>query len=229
MSILLIDGDLMPILRPLLITLILGAATQLNAHNKHDIFRAIENNDITVVRELLNQGADVNITADKYEGFFFESWSCSKPLTFASQLGNIDIIELLLAHDADIEGATNDGDTALITASRYRRLDVIEILLKHGANINAQNKQGKTALMIAVTTASEYFVSVLLEHKANLTLRDKNNWTVLTYAQETLSKLELEAHYAYYDNEWNDNGYELWKCGAARSIIKLLKAHGATE
>lgn len=68
----------------------------------------------------------------------------------------MQVVDLLLACDADVHAADCRGDTALhYAASASREMTVvafrvIESLLAHGAEANARDKQGKTPLDHAV-------------------------------------------------------------------------------
>jgi Ankyrin repeats (3 copies) len=88
--------------------------------------------DGSVLRLLLERGADVNTRADD-DGF--------TPLHRASKNGALEVVRLLLEHGADVEAVNRDGKTALqvVGKTKYRKVDqgrcdeVIRLLLEHGA------------------------------------------------------------------------------------------------
>jgi ankyrin repeat protein len=51
----------------------------------------------------------------------------------------------LLAHGADVEGASPDGRTALMVAAMFNRTAIVDLLIAHGANPNAQDVNGVKA------------------------------------------------------------------------------------
>ncbi|MNR53666.1 Ankyrin repeat protein [compost metagenome] len=55
------------------------------------------------------------------------------------------MIEALLAHGADVEGASPDGRTALMTAAMFNRTDIVDLLIAHGANPDARDHRGFSA------------------------------------------------------------------------------------
>ena len=94
----------------------------------------------TIVRTLLDHGADINL---KITGGF-------TPLHHASVQGNLDTVELLLDRGADIEADNDAGDCALLLAAQENQIEVVEILIKHGAKFTERNKQGMSIWDFAV-------------------------------------------------------------------------------
>jgi ankyrin repeat protein len=84
----------------------------------------------------------------------------SPPLHVAAENGHHEIIRLLLQANAEIDGRSSGGDTALcIAASNGHHLAVAE-LLKAGANIELADGWGKTPLSLA---AKNRFVPVVVQ------------------------------------------------------------------
>jgi len=73
-------------------------------------------------------------------------------LDAASQRGDLDVVQALLAKGADVNAKDNNGLTALMLASPSGRVDVVQALLAKGADVNAKGNNGLTAL-IATTNA----------------------------------------------------------------------------
>ncbi|KAF8495913.1 hypothetical protein F5888DRAFT_1924915 [Russula emetica] len=88
--------------------------------------------DGSVLRFLLEHGADVNARADD-DGF--------TPLHRASSYGALEVVRLLLEHGADVEAVSVDGKTALQVAGEVmypeldqgRRDEITRLLVEHGA------------------------------------------------------------------------------------------------
>ena len=56
------------------------------------------------------------------------------------------MIELLLAHGADIEAASPDGLTASMIAAMFNRTEIVAYLMTHGANVEAKDVNGVSAI-----------------------------------------------------------------------------------
>ena len=97
------------------------------------------------VRELIDRGADVNVTNHKGQ----------TALHCAAKAGFVDIVELLLAHGAIVDAADAKEETPLATALRStakdkaRLLAVVAVLLEAGADRHHADQQGRTPAEIA--------------------------------------------------------------------------------
>jgi hypothetical protein len=85
------------------------------------------------------------------------------PLHRAAEGGYKDVVELLLAHRADVNAKDNDGDTPLALAAwdPYIYVDVTKILLAHGADVNAKDNNGQTPVQIAQASNNSYVAELL--------------------------------------------------------------------
>lgn len=128
--------------RLILSLLLLTLATAAYARSHYDdMHTAIEKNDAAKVRSLLEKMANVELRKDTRASPTF--------LTQAARLGRDEIVSLLLASGADVDGKDGDAMTPLMHASWRGHLKVVELLLKAGADLNAQAKWGDTALSFA--------------------------------------------------------------------------------
>ena len=124
-----------------------GAKVDGNSVQKLPLVAACENKHMSVVQLLLTNGANPNLQEDN---------DCySLPLHIAAISGDIDLLELLLKHGAEVDITDRDGDTALRrtivkTYSSGDVIPVIDILLDNKADVNKENKDGKTPLYFAV-------------------------------------------------------------------------------
>ncbi|XP_069494144.1 protein phosphatase 1 regulatory subunit 12C [Ambystoma mexicanum] len=62
---------------------------------------------------------------------------------------NLEVLEFLVNHDADVNQADNEGWTPLHVAASCGYMEIAEYLLKHGANIAAVNCDGNVPVDIA--------------------------------------------------------------------------------
>ncbi len=93
-------------------------------------------NDTAELERRLSQGQDPNACGPMGMSL----------LSMAALLGSADNVALLLAHGAQLEKPTHDGQTALIEAIKANRYDVVDYLLAQGASYRFEFNNGYTAL-----------------------------------------------------------------------------------
>lgn len=114
----------------LLVLVILFCASQVQAQ-KGELHRAVVNNDIDLVKSLINRGEDINSG----------KWTKrSTPLMLAAQNGNLEIAQILLDAGADPGKRSISGSTALHYACWQGNFEIARLLIKNGANIFTVNK-----------------------------------------------------------------------------------------
>ena len=86
------------------------------------LIRAIWDDELGAVIKAIENGADLNADVDN-----------DIPIILATHNGYTDIVELLIAKGADINGKTSLGQTPLQLAQERRNTQTIELLRKHGA------------------------------------------------------------------------------------------------
>ncbi len=87
---------------------------------------------------LLDAGADANAVAS--DGF-----NRVRPLHSAAAGGSLEIVALLLGHDADVDAQQAGGWTALHAVAMQGRQDMARLLLAHGSDPEIRNDDGKQA------------------------------------------------------------------------------------
>ncbi|GFU97729.1 putative ankyrin repeat protein L122 [Trichonephila clavipes] len=136
-----------------------------------------------VIKELLLLGANVNMRSRYLK---------STPLNLATNLPdcNVEIVNLLLEHGADIDTLNKYYDTPLIHAIRHftENMDLIKTLLEAGASINGANLNGETPLITAMKNprCTVELFRKLLRYKADVNVEDNKNRTPLHYAVKCL-------------------------------------------
>lgn len=86
----------------------------------------------------------------------------------ASAIGNINVVEALLARGADSNNENEAGRTPLFAAATRGHVDVVMLLLDHGADVNWVSNDGMSSLYFATHQAHIALVKVLLERGANV-------------------------------------------------------------
>jgi len=128
--------------------------------------------DITTVKQLLLNGADINYQSDEGWCLLFEL--ISSGLEEHIQEINDPILDL---HVTD-----SKGRSALFWAIYHEHPHVIKTLLHLGYDMKQPVTQDLPALHYAVYKNNASIVSTLLEHNVDIDLEDKFEQTALSYA-----------------------------------------------
>ena len=130
------------------------------------LFFAIDNQNATIVEELLKIGCNPNIKNSENEPALFAAfWN-----------GNEKIISLILSYGAIVEHT-------LMEAIWHREPDIVEKSLAIGVNIDGvEAKIGSSPLHIAIMKCDLKIVKLLLEHNANLNFKEKSGLSPLIFA-----------------------------------------------
>ncbi|KAJ3115228.1 hypothetical protein HDU96_001012 [Phlyctochytrium bullatum] len=118
------------------------------------------------VKLLLEKGAPVNPVPTGHRS--------KPPLFFALEEDNLEILQLLVQHGADLNSRYR-GDTALHRAAAKGRPEVVKLLLEFGADIEALNEDGLTPLCAAARKGRCECMDVLLDAGANVDAVDSED------------------------------------------------------
>ena len=91
---------------------------------------AAGNDKLRAVKYLLEQGADSSLQDNK-------GWNV---LHYASRVGNLEVIELMLSHVPSINSRTKEGATPLMIAAGNEKLQAVQFLLEQGADPSLRDK-----------------------------------------------------------------------------------------
>ena len=127
-----------------------------------------------ITKIIWDAGASKSINAVDSDG-----WTA---LMYASEYGNLDMVNRLLAANAKVNMVNKGGGTALMIASNNGKNDIVKLLIAKGANVNAIDINGTTALMYAAMNGDTDIVKNLLAAGANINTQDTYGWTALMFA-----------------------------------------------
>ncbi len=194
-------------LTSLVIGLAVSAAGQ--AWAQTPVADAAEQGDLTAVRSLLADGADV--TAVQGDGTTALHWAVYReqpelatllieagadveapndygvtPFALAARQGHADLLRRLLGIGVDPDDprhAVNAGETPLLAAARSGQVEAVDVLLDAGANVDAQETwNGQSALMWAAAEGHAAVVARLIERGADINVRSNSGASALLFA-----------------------------------------------
>lgn len=165
---------------------------------------AVQNEDILLVTQTLQSGADPNQSV--FQG--------TTPLHNAAQIGHLQIAELLLISGANTDSQDHTGDTPLHKAAQHGHEQIAVLLLVSGANQNTENNKHLTPLQYAVTSGHSNIVKLLIENGTCVNALDHYGRSPLYYARHNnhepqIDKCDSCIHYA--------------------AIVQLLQNHGGED
>ena len=127
---------------------------------------AVYDNDVTLVKELIQQ--DANVNSVNARGF--------APLHIATVNNNIEIVELLLKNDAKVNIKNHDKNTPLHLSALTNHTEIAELLLKNDAKtesynnavyVHGENTAQLTPLHLAALNDNLEVAQVLLDYGAD--------------------------------------------------------------
>ena len=196
--------------------------TKTNTTISKELINSIKNNDLELVKDLVQQGADVNVRDN-------DSWT---PLIRASWNDNLEIVKYLVENGADINAKNKEGNTALKWASYHGELEIVKLLVEHGADINIKNNRRRTALIEASTRT--FFsnprgletIKYLVEHSADINAKDDEGNTAL-YWVSRFGNLEIVKLLVEHSADDIDVALKTASIHENLEIVKYLTKQGA--
>ena len=133
-----------------------------------NIWTACEEGDLEKVRQLIQDGQDVNITKGDLLG--------TTPLMKAAVRGHIQVVRELIRAGADVNGKNNYKQTALHKASWSGYSNVVTALAEAGANLNEKDERDMTPLMDAAEEGHANVVVELIRAGADVSVVSSRDW-----------------------------------------------------
>ena len=142
------------------------------------IFEACAAGEVERVERLLDSAETSAINSYSRDGM--------TPLHLAAFFGHAKIVELLLAHDADVTARSRNanGHTPLQAALAGNFKLVAGLLIGGGADVNAADADGSRPLHLAAANNNVEAIKALIAQGADVTVGNGEGHTPLTIAQE---------------------------------------------
>jgi ankyrin repeat protein len=204
------------------------------------------------VAELLHRnGADVNFRAPPPNGPSYYT-----VLGAACQCGDLELVEWLLNHGADVNAHYVEYDAPLHLAVDRGHLQIVRLLIEHNADVNNQGHLGNSPLHEAASQDRDFrqygklsnrdlldYMRVLLDHGADPNARDNHDATPLhhtswwerdgyVYRHGSVEGARLLLKYGAIIDAEDSEGktpLELASEHGHHDMVACLKEHGATR
>ena len=190
-----------------------------------DLLKAVNADDISRIKNLLNEGLDVN-------GMNEDGWSA---LMVAASKGSMEILKLLIENGAALDVKNRQGgQTALIFAAHWGHTEVVRYLIAKGANLNVQMDDGWTALIDSISRGNLEVAKILIESGADTNVKSNTGWTALMAAAyenhpDIVDLLIKGGADVKSTNASNDTALDIAKRKGHQEIVKLLTEHEAKK
>ncbi len=172
------------------------------------LIKAIKENNLALVKQLLDEGASLSTPFDKQKatalhvaakaghteiaqlliekGANIEATTLKKmtPLHYAVGNKNYEVAQLFIKHKANINAKSSEGGCPLHLATNLGLLKVVQLLITNNAIIDAVNYDGATPLHFAAHQEHFEVAQLLITNKANVNARDKAGYTALCNATQ---------------------------------------------
>ena len=147
------------------------------------LFEACAAGEIERVERLLHESASGAAGATGINDYSADGWT---PLHLAAFFGHAKIVELLIAHAADVLARSRgaNGNTPLHAALAGNHKFVAGVLIGHGADVNAPDAQGWRPLHLADANNNMDAITALIAQGAEVQAPNGEAQTALSLATE---------------------------------------------
>jgi len=145
------------------------------------------------------------------------------PLYSAAQRGRLEIVNLLLEHNADVNKASDSGGTPLSAAAWCGHLEIVKLLIEHNADVNRADKVGYTPLYGAAYQGNLEIVKLLLEHNAAVYAKTNEGKTVLDIAIEKGNAGIIQVLKEAMEMPWDHKRHHLYPLEVRQQISTIFK------
>jgi hypothetical protein len=189
---------------------------------ENPLHRAVANDDLEEVKNLLARGAEGVNSKDK-------NYYNITPLFLAVENGNLEITQTLLDFGAKIKARNNNKQTPLMLLDEDASPDLVRLLIRYGAKVNSTDAQGNTALIFAARSVKPEVLQLLLIHSANIDTQNKAGQTALMNAVDegNLENVKALLEAGANVNFKNKDGETALDLASDEEIGKLLESYGA--
>ena len=177
--------------------------------------------------------AKSNLSPKEFTSFINQGTNKGQtPLHYASFVGNIKLIKLLIENGADISSETNNGFNVLHLSIMGNKVTPFYYFIqKYNVNINSKDSKDNTSLHLATYFNSKKIFNYLLTNdKIEINSKNKEGFTPLHFAvvsqnKSMIKKLLIKGANCSIKNDKMSTPYDLAKKNNYFSIQNILKGN----
>jgi ankyrin repeat protein len=147
-------------------------ANELSSVGATPLIHATWGKDITIVKLLVENGADINLNTERF--------GCA--LNVAASVGAGEIADYLIENEVNLNCQDKEGKTPLMSAIYDSQPDMAKMLIDKGADVNIKGDSDWTALMFAAMRGDVESVKNLIDANVNVNSKTKDGETPLQRA-----------------------------------------------
>lgn len=183
--------------------------------------RAVADDDIELVRELIARGEKIDGTDENYDEI--------TPLFIAVENGNVEIARLLIDFGAKINARDRQKQTPLMRVDEDATPRLIDLLVNAGADVNVTDDDGNTALIFAADNANYEVLKKLIQAGAEINTINKEGDTALMKAayNDNIDSVRILLESGAKVNLVNNEGETAYDMATVDEVQTLLMAFGA--
>ncbi|CAF1105763.1 unnamed protein product [Adineta steineri] len=211
-------------------------ARDLHIENQTPLLIACMKNYETIIRHLIESGANVNVTSEYG----------SSPFLAICQHNNVELVRLLIQHGArhDVETKNeNDGTiNGLIVAAEYGSFDILRLLVEAGLDVNYKvegkgESAGRTPLFCACAAGFQDIVEYLIDRGADVNATEKSGLSCLHIAAvmghadtvRILCECGANVNQTFRYEEQDTTAYDLAESQQHDHVCQILKSFEARQ
>ncbi|XP_030625731.1 serine/threonine-protein phosphatase 6 regulatory ankyrin repeat subunit C [Chanos chanos] len=186
-----------------------------------------------LVQAIFSRNADeVRVLLQRREVVTALDPECRTPLHAAAWLGDVHIMDMLIAAGANVNAKDKAWLTPLHRATASRNERAVRLLLQMGADVMVRDKLWQTALHIAAANQATRCAEVLLAQNSSLNTADRTGRTALHHAaqcgHQEMVKLLLNRGATLSASDKKERQPIHWAAYLGHvEVVKLLVSQGA--
>ena len=198
-------------------------------NNNAPLFVAAMRGNVNMVEFLANECHANLEELGRYEDQVLECCYLVTPLWCAAASNKLEVLNRLLDLGADINAASDTGETPVLYACWKMNAIIAECLVRHGADVQRADNDGVTCLMNAVMWSKE-LCQILIDNGADVKAQDLSGNTALHCAitgqyldNDDLVQLLIDrGSDPYLKNKDGDDAFLMASLIGEESIVKKL-------